>query len=1600
MDAVPEVTTARARDPLEGFHPAIAEWFRRRFAGGPTEAQAKGWASIAAGLDTLIAAPTGSGKTLAGFLVAIDQCLRAAGEDGEEVGDRTEVLYVSPLRALTVDIRENLEGPLREIVAIARELGLPAREIRVAVRNGDTPPAARAAMLRRPPHIVVTTPESLYLLVTSERGRAMLATTHTVIVDEIHALARDKRGSHLALSLERLDRCCAVAGSGRAAAGEVAEGTGRVGRPVRIGLSATQRPISTVARLLVGTGPGRAAPDGSPVCSIVDTGHRRQLDVAIELPDDELGAVATIEQLDQVIDLIASHVRSHTSTLVFVNTRRMAERIAHVLAEKIGEGSVAAHHGSLSTDRRLRVESRLRAGDLRALVATASLELGIDVGPVDLVCQLGSPRSIATFLQRVGRAEHRLRGVPKGRLYPLTRDELVECTALLAAVRAGDLDRVCPPDKPLDILAQQIVAEVAAAGDDGFAEAELLALVRSAAPFAGVTEDEFGELLELLSEGVMTGRGRRGAHLHRDRVNNVVRARRGARISAVTSGGAIPEVADYRVVLEPDDTLIGTVNEDWAIESMAGDVFLLGTSSWRIRRIEAGTVRVIDANGAPPTVPFWLGEAPARTNELADAVSSLSAAVDATLVVGGSGRLPSSPAGSQGGVSGDTGRTSAREYVQASAGVSADVAAQLVSYLAAGRDALGLLPTKQDLVFERFFDDTGGMQLVLHSPYGGRINRGLGLALRKRFCRSFDFELQAAANDDAVVLSLGPQHSFPMEDLAHFLSARTVGDVLAQALLVTPMFTARWRWNLTRSLIAPRWRSGRRVPPAIQRMEADDLMAAIFPALAACQENTTGAIEIPDHPIVRQTMKDCFTEAVDLAGIEALLGRIADSDVRVHYRDLVEPSPLAHEILNGRPYTFLDDAPLEERRTRAIQLRRGIPVEEGLNAIDPEALAQVREEAGSAPRDAEELHDLLDSMVLMVPDPALDEQFEQLVAAGRAMLARPDTARPADEPGGPARWCATERRLDVEALWPAVSFAPDNPPIEDARSPGQPDPEVSAARALRGLLDVSGPMTSGQIADHLLVNESTVAVAVARLEGEGFLLRGHFDAAPVVERNDGGQVVEQVCARRLLARAHGLSRDRRRRSVRAASPQSLMRFLLSWQHVAPGSHLHGPGGLSEVIEQLQGFELAVGAFEESVFPARVSGYQPPLLDQLCQQGEVAWGRISSRESREEPADQGRNRDREGRGGSERPGGEAAGLVRRAGSPPSRATPVTFVRREDLDWLLAVMRGERAPAVPPVGGVAEVVAALESRGALFFADLCTATRRLPSDVAEALWEAVARGIVTADEFKAVRSLLGGSSWRSNGRSSQRSFERMHAANNRRARPGMPRRRMSRPALSGGRWALLVPPGPAGPAGPDAMEAVPGPGDLPHPGDAPDLAGRPDGMDADELAEAAAGQLLLRWGVVFRDLMVREQLAIPWRDLLFAMRRLEARGVVRGGRFVTGFSGEQFALPEAVEELRRTDSRELDGSVVTISAADPLNLAGIVTPGPRVPALRTRRITLLDGVAVEDVESSGDKGGAGSAASRRQRAGTTAGSGDAPRTRQGGAPLAERGEAPPV
>ncbi len=1470
---------------LDDFHPAVRRWFEERFPAGPSAPQLGGWPAIARGEHTLIAAPTGTGKTLAAFLVCIDFILRArgarsgravqlGGSSSSEVaaepfrldpgpalrrGRRAvcregvaarpvgrpagvEVLYVSPLKALAADIQQNLEGPLAEITQLACRLGLPVPEIRVGMRSGDTPASTRAAMLKKPPQILVTTPESLYLLLTSARGREILRPVRHVIVDEIHAMARDKRGSHLALSLERLEALCDQS-------------------PVRIGLSATQKPIETVAKLLVGVGPDRLDAWGRPRCTIVDEGHRRALDLETVLPGSELEAVASAEQMKEVLDQIAAQVERHRTTLVFVNTRRMAERLAHQLAERLGEEGVAAHHGSLSRSRRLRVETALREGRLRALVATASLELGIDVGPVELVCQIGSPRSLATFLQRVGRSGHFRGGTPKGRLYPLTRDELVECAALLRGVRAGRLDRLLPPEAPLDILAQQIVAACAA---EPWKEADLFELCRRAAPFESLTRATFDEVVRLVSEGIETGRGRRAAYLHHDRIGGQLRARRGARLAALTSGGAIPEVADYRVVADPDETFIGTIGEDFAIESLPGDVFLLGSSTWRIRRVESGKVRVVDAEGASPNVPFWVGEAPARSEELSDEVSRLRAALEPILA--------------------DGDEAGAQEWLARETGVGPDAASQIVRYLAVSRAALGGLPTRDRLVLERFFDDAGGMQLVVHTPRGGRMNRALCLALRKKFCKSFNFELQAAANDDAIVLSLGPHHSFPLSDVPHFLSLEGIEETLRQAVLPTPLFTARWRWNLNRALTVLRFRGGKKNPPPIQRMESDDLMAAIFPQAAACQENLAGPIEIPDHVLVRQTLHDCLHEAMDVDGLRELIARIGDGGLEILCVDTTEASPLAHEILNGKPFTYLDDAPLEERRTRAVRLRRGLPIEErDLSRLDRAAIEQVREQARPEPRDREELHDLLLGVGLWCAEPDWLPFYRELEAMGRAF-----TIEPA---GRPRFWVASERISWARALHPdgvARARVGQGCRAECAL-------EASAAalvedeaihHVLRGHLETTGPIRAAELAARLGVRTGLVEIGLAALEAEGFVLRGRFEPDGAEASGAPASAPEQFCARRLLARIHASSQARLRAAVEPVTAQDLMRFLLDWQGVATGSRREGAAGVARTIEQLQGFDLAAGAWESEVLPARVRDYRPDWLDPLCHSGQVSWLRVAPPLPSSSPA-------------------QPTASGPRA---TSRSTPLSLVLRADLPWLLQAHRASGAIATPPVGLPERILDCLARRGALFHAELVAELNVPPVQVEAALWDLVARGCVGADGFQALRSRLGAREGAARARAETR------------ARRGL-RRGLAAGATAGaeGRWSLVP-----------AREAV---------------------DDPDRLAEALAEQLLARWGVVFRDVVAREHLALPWREIVWALRRLEARGVIRGGRFVSGFTGEQFALPEALEGLARIRRRPREGERLRVCGSDPLNLVGILTPGARIPARRTRSVVFVDGLPSE-------------------------------------------------
>jgi len=1478
--------------PLQIFHPAVTAWFERTFA-QPTEAQREAWPAIRAGRNVLIAAPTGSGKTLAAFLAAIDELVHE-GVAGT-LADVTSVVYVSPLKALSNDVRINLELPIEGIRAELERTGLPDVEIRTAVRTGDTPQAERNAMRKRPPHIVVTTPESLYILLGSESGRRMLQTTRTVIVDEIHALVSSKRGSHLALTLARLDALC--------------------GQPcTRIGLSATQKPIEEVARFLTADG----------ACTIIDAGHQRARDLAIELTNVPLQPVMSNDAWGLVYDRLAELIGQHRTTLIFANTRRTVERATRHLAERLGKDAVAAHHGSLSKEKRLDAERRLKSGQLRALVATASLELGIDIGEVELVCQLSSPRSIAAFLQRAGRAGHAVDGISKARLFPTSRDDLVECAALLDAVRRDELDTLRIPPAPLDVLAQQIVAEVACGECD---EAELFEMFRRAYPYRTLTREAFTDVLRMLAEGYSTRRGTRAAYLHRDAVNGKLRARRGARMTALTSGGAIPDTADYDVVLEPQSLRVGSVNEDFAVESIAGDIFQLGNQSYRILRVERGRVRVEDAAGAPPSIPFWLGEAPGRSDELSVAVARLREEIAARLAFPSpSGRRwreapdegsakfatshvtePSLPAPLPEG----EGSKAALSWLTDEVGLGNAAARQLIDYLGAARIELGLLPTQATLAMERFFDESGGMQLIIHSPFGSRLNRAWGLALRKRFCRSFNFELQAAATEDAIVLSLSTSHSFPLDEVARYLHSNSARDVLTQALLDAPMFALRFRWNAGAALALPRFAGGAKVPPQIQRMKSEDLLATVFPDQVACLENIVGERKIPDHPLVAQTLQDCLHDAMDLEGLIALLKRLENGEARIVARDLTAPSQLAAEILGARPYAFLDGAPLEERRTQAVSSRGFVDAQsaEDLGKLDADAIAAVREEAWPTPRDADEMHEALLALGAVTDGEAArnagwSDHLEELVRAHRATRllfpspfgktaihgnetpwchaaagegsdpyqpsAQTRTLTPAPLPGGEGvkLWLAAESLPMWQAIHP---YAALQPPIEApaefvAKAWTREDALVEILRARLGC---TGPILASDLARTFGIGGGDVAISLAALEREGCAMRGRFTPAA----NE-----EEWCDRHLLARIHRRTLQRLRREIEPVAPRDFVRFLMDWQHVAADAKLRGPDALAAVLAQLEGFEAPAGAWESQLLPARVTGYDIAWLDALCGAGRIAWTRL-----------------RVSAGG--------------AHASPVRASPIVLLPRRQLaTWNAIGMKGNAEP--PALSSRAQAVAEfLAQHGASFFGEIADGTRLLKVELEGALGELVGAGTIGADSFAGLRALL------------QPASKRKHPR----------QRRLARHMLSGiedaGRWSLV------------RNAAM-----LSH------TPPQPQAAEGEHL-EHIARTLLRRWGVVFWKLLQREASWLPpWRELRKIYQRLEARGEIRGGRFVEGVVGEQFALPEAVEALRRVRKRELDGNWVAVSGADPLNLVGDVLPGARAPAVASSRIAYRDGVPV--------------------------------------------------
>lgn len=1403
---------------LDWAHPLVSKWFINQ-VGEPTEPQRQGWPSILAGRATLISAPTGSGKTFAAFLACLDQLIRKA-LDGT-LNNETEVLYVSPLKALGNDIQKNLMTPLNGILALAETENQPMAEINVSVRSGDTPAKERAAMAKKPPHILVTTPESLYILLTTEKSREILRTVKTVIIDEIHALADDKRGSHLSLSLERLEAITHQP-------------------PQRIGLSATQKPLQRVADFLVGNRANKA--------KIINIGHAKHLELTVEVPSSELGAVASNELWDEIYDRLAELARQNRSTLIFANTRRVAERVAHHLAERLGSEQVAAHHGSLSRKLRLQAENQLKNGELKALVATASLELGIDIGSVDLVCQLGSPRAIAVMLQRVGRAGHWHGAVSKGRLFVTTRDELLECAALVHAIRDGDLDELILPEAPLDILAQQLVASCAT---DEWQEDALFAMVRRAYPYRALPRQTFDEVLEMLAEGIAGSRGRYSAYLFRDRVNGRVKGRRGSRLTAITNGGAIPENGLFTVITEPTGAMVGTLDEDFAVESNRGDIILLGSTSWRIRRIEstAGRVLVEDAHGAPPTVPFWRGEAPGRTNELSLRVSALRQRL--------SDLLPAEcmPAAS---VSEQSALTqNALQWLMENCQVNRAGAEQLIEYILQGRALLGGVPTQQTVIAERFFDEAGGMQLIIHAPFGARINKAWGLALRKCFCRSFNFELQASATDDGINIALAEQHSFPLADVFAFLNPKSITKVLTQAVLQSPLFATRWRWDAGRALALVRFRNGKKIPPNIQRMLADDLLAAVFPDAAACQDNLGGRdIVLPDHPLINETIKDALTEALDLQGLIGVLEGLKKGEIQSLAVDTPTPSAFAHEILNANPYAFLDDAPLEERRARAVTLRRILPdsLLEEIGQLDRDIIAEVRQQVWPDVRDKDELQDALQTLFALPvtylqslqPDNPWSCFFKELQQEKRAGIATLE---------GESFWFAAEKAQTLVNLYPQALIQDALPVIEEKSLPR----EDALIELIRGWMFSSGPVSAQQLARVLSLPLSETEQALLRLEASGVILRGAFTGPE-----------QEWCERRILARIHRLTLGKLRREIEPVTAIKFMQWLLTWQHVTPGTQLRDEQGLIEVISQLQGVEIPAKSWEKDIFAKRVNPYDPGLLDRLCLMGIIGWGRLSK-------------------------ANDTVSENKRV--IPTSVAPITFFVRDKADWMPVIKPVKQENELGHLSHVARrVYAFLKNQGASFFNDIAEGVHALKSEIEMALWELVTAGLTTADGFDNLRSLI-----------------------DPKRRLNKKRRHPLRHHYSTGRWSLLK---------------------------------TPAQVDADRQTEALCWLLLKRYGVVFRDLIAREKLMPAWRELLRVFRRLEARGEIRGGRFVSGFLGEQFALPYAVDSLRTIKNKAPHREAISIAAVDPLNVVGFILPGQRIAALSGKKVIFKGDEYYED------------------------------------------------
>jgi ATP-dependent helicase Lhr and Lhr-like helicase len=1486
---------------LDEFHPAVRKWFARRF-GAPSQVQERGWPVIAeaqkaAGHDVLLCAPTGSGKTLAAFMWAIDRLVGEA-EHGA-LRDEISVLYVSPLKALANDIRINLEEPLAGVRAVAAGDGLDLATIRAGLRTGDTPAGERAAMLRRPPQILVTTPESLFIQLTSPRFRQKLSAVRYVIVDELHAVAGNKRGAHLMLTLERLERLIRTRGASR---------------PTRIGLSATLNPIETLAAFLAGAD---VANDGTRnprrVRIVRADDSPRQLDLQIIAPGPEIGSLATHQHWEAMYDALAALIREQGTTLVFTLSRRWAERIALALQKRVGVDAVMAHHGSLARAERLQAEQRLKRGELKAIVATSSLELGIDVGAVDLVCQVDSPKSIAAAVQRIGRSGHHLGGIPKGRFFALTIDDLLECAAAVRAVRQGHLDEVEIPTGCMDVAAQQIIA--LATDEEDINETQLLGVLRSVQNFAQLDLPSLRGLLGQMARQLPERIQGANPKIFYDPVNGRVRARRGARLAAITSGGTIPESGNLDVVIASESRKIGDVEEDFAQESSRGDIFSLGSMPWRVLGISKNRFMVEPAPGMAPSLPFWQTEAAGRSRALSTELCELRQRIASLIARSG-------------------GEDEAIAWLGSECALEGEAAKQAVAYIRRGLAALGAVPDERTLVVERFFDGLGGTQIVIHSPWGIRLNRGFGLALRKRLCQSFDFEIQASAIDDAILLALNSRHSFPLDNILTLVNSHTAREVLEQALLDAPMFEVRFRHAATRALSIMRSGRGSKVPAWIQRLRSQELITALFPQRNACLDNRPATTALPDHFIVNETMRECLVETADLPGLEALLRGLEDGSIRPVLVDSIAPSVFAHRVLLAWDYSFLDDGERANRRSRTVTMNRAMAEDVFRNEnlaelLSAEAVELVTAEIeGRAPstraRNADELYELI-RLHGCVPCGTIPvrtsaeptEWLSTLTMQGRLCRVRlgeaesPEVAIAAEDL---ALFAAAYPDLKVDANSDRDSrrqtagreATPYPPPRGQgegtkigrfASSDEEPDRGTAVEEIVRRALVTSGPLLPVDLVQRLLLPMKEILSALIALEAKGSIFRGHFthvrrDKAftPVNQRIEGGAkdgtdspegIDVQWCDRHVLERIHRQTLNLLRSSVEPCNDADFVAFRLKWNGIGEPHQPTGVNGVRHILERMSALAFTPDVWERAILPARVADYRPEYLDLVCMSGEFAWVAAPFHAEFEAHRD-------------------------------FPATVAFLPRKGRCHW---------PPQEMLADAKAQIVAEVLSRfGAQYLDQVAEHANLSERDALSALWRLAAAGLVSNDSFGPLRLLTAAPE-----AAGLIGTRRPHREPNRRDAALRARLQSS---LSG-RWSRVPQYGP---------EAA-----------AVKITDTHDAHGVDEAREVAL-LLLQRHGVLARELMALEQIELSWQQILFALRRLEYAGTIRRGWFVHALSGEQYALPEALEILRGIRERREPQRQAVISAFDPANPFGVLLPGCGVAREAANLLVIRNGCMI--------------------------------------------------